>query len=102
AKRRSYGRPALDALAASLSLAEEPKLREVYEQLLAEHGFRILEYKVDADAAQPRVCVEFSERLAAGRTDWATFLKVDGKDPQTVTAQPRQLCLYRAAHAQPS
>ena len=97
-KRRSYWRPALDALAASLSLLEEPKLRETYEQLLAEHGFRILEYKVDADAAQPRVCVEFSERLAPGRSDWATFLKVDGKDPQTVTAEARQLCLDGLAH----
>jgi alpha-2-macroglobulin len=97
-KRRSYWRPALDALAASLSLVEEPTLREAYEQLLAEHGFRILEYKVDADAAQPRVCVEFSERLAPGRTDWATFLKVDGKDPQTVTAEARQLCLDGLAH----
>ncbi len=97
-KRRSYWRPALDALAASLSLADDQKLREAYEQLLAEHGFRILEYRVDADATQPRLCLQFSERLAPGRADWATFIKVDGKDPQTVTADARQVCLDGLAH----
>src|SRR4029077_4490729 len=97
-KRRSFFRPALDALSASLALVDNPDIREAYEKLLAEHGFRILEYKVDADASQPRLCVQFSERLAAGRTDWAEFIKVDGKDPQTVTADARQICVDGLAH----
>jgi uncharacterized protein YfaS (alpha-2-macroglobulin family) len=97
-KRRSYFRPALDALSASLALLDNPDIREAYEKLLAEHGFRILEYKVDADTSQPRLCLQFSERLAAGRTDWAEFIKVDGKDPQTVTADARQICVDGLAH----
>ena len=97
-KRRSFFRPALEALAVSLALVDNAEIREAYEKLLAEHGFRILEYKVDADASQPRLCVQFSERLAAGRTDWAEFIKVDGKDPQTVTADARQICVDGLAH----
>jgi uncharacterized protein YfaS (alpha-2-macroglobulin family) len=97
-KRRSLFRPALDALSLSLALVENAETREVYEKLLATHGFRILEYKVDADASQPRLCVQFSERLAAGRSNWAEFIKLDGKDPQTVTADQRQLCVDGLAH----
>src|SRR5215510_1135993 len=97
-KRRSLFRPALDALSTSLTLLESAETREVYEKLLAEHGFRILEYKVDADASQPRLCVQFSEQLAPGRSDWAEFIKLDGKDPQTVTADQRQICVDGLAH----
>jgi alpha-2-macroglobulin len=97
-KRRSFFRPALDALSASLALLDSPENRAAYEKLLAEHGFRILEYKVDADASQPRLCLQFSERLAAGRSDWAEFVKLDGKDPQTVTADARQICIDGLAH----
>ena len=97
-KRRSYYRPAIDALNASLSLVERAEVRDAYEKLVAEHGFRITEYKVEADSALPRLCIQFSERLAPGQVDWAQFFKVDGKDPQTVTAEARQICLDGLAH----
>ena len=48
-KRRSYWRPAIDALKTSLTVAENAQVREAYDALVNEHGFRILEYKVDAD-----------------------------------------------------
>jgi len=97
-KRRSFWRPAIDALSASLTLVNDPQVREAYEALVAEHGFRIAEYKVDADAAQPRLCIQFSERLAPGQVDWSQYFKVDGKDPQSVTAEARQICLDGLAH----
>ena len=65
---------------------------------MAEHGFRILEYKVDAEAALPRLCIQFSERLAPGQVDWSQYFKVDGKDPQAVSAEARQICLDGLAH----
>ena len=97
-KRRSYWRPAIDALKASLTLATDTEVREAYDELVAEHGFRIVEYKVDADRPQPRLCIQFSERLASGQIDWSQYFKVDGKDPQTVTAEARQICLDGLAH----
>jgi alpha-2-macroglobulin len=97
-KRRSYWRPAIDALSASLTLVEDGPVREAYDALVAEHGFRILEYKVEADSAQPRLCIQFSERLAAGQVDWAQYFTVDGKDPQSVSAEARQICLDGLAH----
>jgi len=97
-KRRSYWRPAIDALKASLGLAADAQVRAAYDALVAEHGFRILEYKVDADSAQPRLCIQFSERLASGQVDWAQYFTVDGKDPQSVSAEARQICLDGLAH----
>jgi uncharacterized protein YfaS (alpha-2-macroglobulin family) len=97
-KRRSYWRPAIDALHASLALAENADVRQAYDALVTEHGFRILEYKVDADAQQPRLCIQFSERLAPGQSDWAKYFTVDGKDPQAVTVEAQQICLDGLAH----
>jgi uncharacterized protein YfaS (alpha-2-macroglobulin family) len=97
-KRRSYWRPAIDALSASLTLVEDVQVREAYESLVAEHGFRILEYNVEADSALPRLCIQFSERLPPGQIDWAQYFTVDGKDPQSVTAEARQICLDGLLH----
>ncbi|HEX5957412.1 MAG TPA: alpha-2-macroglobulin family protein, partial [Hyphomicrobiaceae bacterium] len=97
-KRRSYWRPAIDALRASVELAADPALQAELDKLVAEHGFRITEYKVDSDAAQPRLCIQFSEDLSFGQVDWAQYFKVDGKDPQAVTAEARQLCVDGLAH----
>jgi alpha-2-macroglobulin len=97
-KRRSYWRPAIDALKSSLTLVEDAKVRETYDALVAEHGFRIVEYKVEAEAALPRLCIQFSERLASGQIDWSKYFMMDGKDPQAVTAEARQICLDGLAH----
>ena len=97
-KRRSFFRPAIDALAASLSIADNKEVREAHEALVSEHGFRILEYKVEAEAQMPRLCIQFSERLATGVSDWAKYFKIDGKDPQSVAAETRQICLDGLKH----
>src|ERR1700723_4520561 len=53
-------RPALDALKASLDRHDSVDVRRTYEAMRAEHGFRILDYKVDNESALPRVCFNFS------------------------------------------
>lgn len=99
-KRRSYWRPAIDALRASVALAANLEAQAALEGLIAQHGFRILEYKVDSDAAQPRLCIQFSEDLRSGEVDWAQYFKVGGSDPQAVTAEARQICVEGLAHGQ--
>jgi uncharacterized protein YfaS (alpha-2-macroglobulin family) len=101
-KRRSYWRPAIDALRASVTLApnapQTQTAQAALDALVAEHGFRIAEYKVDGDAAPPRLCIQFSEQLASGPVDWAQYFQVNGKDPQAVTAEARQICVDGLAH----
>src|SRR5262249_5544327 len=50
---RKLWRPALDAYRLSLDLREVADIRQTYESLRDQHGFRILDYSVDADAASP-------------------------------------------------
>ena len=58
------GGPALDTLRLSLELREVAEVRGQYERLREQYGFRVLDYTVDADAASPRACFQFSEELA--------------------------------------
>jgi uncharacterized protein YfaS (alpha-2-macroglobulin family) len=91
--RRSYWRPAIDALKLSLDLADNSQVRESYEKLKAEHGFRLVDYKADTEASSPRVCLQFSENIQRGQSDLAKYVTVDGKDPSGVSAEGQQLCV---------
>ena len=75
---RSLWRPALDALRLSLDLREVAELRQQYERMREDHGFRLLDYSVDADAASPRACFQFSEDLPGRRADLSPFVVVGG------------------------
>jgi uncharacterized protein YfaS (alpha-2-macroglobulin family) len=99
-QRRSYWRPAIDALKTSLALADNGAVREAYDKLRSEHGFRMTDYKAEAELAAPRLCLQFSEGLARGQVDFAKFISVDGKDPQSVTAENEQLCIDGLSHGQ--
>ena len=78
------------------------KLRahRAYEALRAEHGFRALDYSIDADAASPRACVQFSEDLAKGRVDFAPFVVLKGVDQPAVTAEAQQICVDGLRHGE--
>ncbi len=94
---QSDWRPALEAYRASLALDDQASVRETYEALRAEHGFRILDYKVDSDAAAPRACFTFSEALPP-RTDFAPFVAVSGASNAAVTAEGSQVCVDGLKH----
>lgn len=96
--RRSLWRPAIEALKMSVATSDTPEAQAKLAKLRADHGFRILDYKVDADAAEPRLCVNFSERLAGTQGDLAKFVAVDGKDPQNLTVDNKQMCIDGLAH----
>jgi hypothetical protein len=98
--RRAYWRPAIDALKSSLALADAPQVRTEYEKLKAEHGFRMVDYKTESEAASPRLCLQFSEPLSRGSVDFAKFVAVDGKDPQGVVVEGEQLCVEGLAHGE--
>ncbi len=96
---QSLWRPALDAYKASLATEEVQWVRAAHDQLRAEQGFRMLDYSVDSEAGSPRLCIQFSERLARG-VDFADFISINGADPAGVTAEDRQLCVEELLHGQ--
>lgn len=93
-------RGALDALHASLELREVLEVRDQYQAMRAEHGFRILRYSVDSDTATPRACFQFSEPLPAGNTDFLPFVSVAGQDKPALSADDMQLCVEGLARGE--
>jgi uncharacterized protein YfaS (alpha-2-macroglobulin family) len=96
---RSMWRPALDALRISLELKEVADVRQQYERMREEYGFRLVDYTVDSDAASPRVCFQFSENLPK-RTDFSPFVAVAGQDKPAISVQDRQICVEGLKHGE--
>jgi uncharacterized protein YfaS (alpha-2-macroglobulin family) len=99
ADRKIY-RPALDALRLSLEMREVAETRVQYERLREDHGFRILDYSVDSDAASPRACFQFSETLPGKRTDFSPFVALAGQDKPALSTDDKQLCVEGLKHGE--
>ncbi|MEX0841092.1 MAG: alpha-2-macroglobulin family protein, partial [Xanthobacteraceae bacterium] len=97
---RKLWRPALDALRLALELREAADVRAQYERLRDEHGFRLLDYSVDAEASSPRACFQFSEGLPGKRADLSPFVAVGGVDRPAVTVDEKQLCVEGLKHGE--
>jgi alpha-2-macroglobulin len=95
--QRQAWRPALDALRLSLELRETADVRAQYERLREAHGFRVVNYTVDADTASPRACFQFSEDVPL-RADFSPFVAVAGVDKPALTVAERQLCVEGLKH----
>jgi len=96
--KREIWKPAIRAYRASLALVEAPALRTAYEQVVAEHGFRILSHEVEADSAVPQICIRFSDALAVTRPDLADYVSVEGGDGLAVEPQDNQICIDGIVH----
>jgi hypothetical protein len=99
-QRRFFWRPAIESLKSSLSLVDDAKVREAYEKLRAEHGFRMTDYSTESEQANPRVCLQFSEQLSRTQSDFSKFVAVSGKDPQGLTAESQQICFEGLKHGE--
>jgi len=97
---RKLWRPALDALRLSLELREVADIRAQYERLREQHGFRLLDYAVDAEASSPRACFQFSEELPGKRADFSLFVAVAGIDRPAISAEQKQLCVEGLKHGE--
>ena len=76
-------RHALAAYRKSFELVEQPNVRQSYETMRIDHGFRVTDYKVETDTVPPRVCLELSDPVSRTVTDFSPYIKLE---PGTVTA----------------
>ncbi len=97
-KARSMWRPAIEALAASVKIVANDETQDTLDQLRAEHGFRVVDYKTESDSAEPRLCINFSERLPSAVGDLQKFVALDGREPQNMTVENQQLCIDGLEH----
>jgi len=94
---RSEFRTAIKAYRASLALEDNSSIRARYDELVAEHGFRIVDHEVDSDSAAPRICLVFSQKLPAGE-DMSPFVSVDGEGVFAIEAEENQICADGLKH----
>lgn len=105
-EKNELWRPALTSYRLSLDLADNAPLRTSYEALRAQRGFRLLSNKIDADAASPRACFEFSEPLARGRVDFTPYVAISaarstqGSGDFAVSGEDRQICVDGLRHGE--
>lgn len=98
--KRQIWKPAIKTYRTALTVEDDPNLRARYDQLIAEHGFRILSHQVDSDAAAPRICLLFSEKLQKSDATLADFVRVTGEGVTTVDVDSTQICVDGVAHGQ--
>jgi alpha-2-macroglobulin len=98
--RRSMWRPALDAYRASLDLADNAQVRNIYEDLREKHGFRVLNYRVDNESASPRACFQFSEPLAQVTGNYAPYVTASGFSEAAISLEGQQLCVEGLKHGE--
>jgi uncharacterized protein YfaS (alpha-2-macroglobulin family) len=91
--RNGSTRPAIDVYLAAATLYPSPVLKAAFEDAKVKFGFRVLDYTVNADAADPSVCVQFSEDLKTGRIDYMPFVQVEGAAPAALHANGHELCV---------
>ena len=97
---RNLWKPAIRSYRASLKLRETERVRNLYETAIAQHGFRLVEHRVDTDSLSPQICLVFSDRLGTGGDDADEFVRVDGGDNLAVAATDRQICIDGVEHGQ--
>ncbi|MBN9669800.1 alpha-2-macroglobulin family protein [Roseibium aggregatum] len=96
-ERRSEYKTAIKALRASLAYQENPNIRRHYDELVAKHGFRIVDHEVDSDSVAPRICLIFSQKLPLGE-DMSPYVTVKGEGTLSVEAEGNQICADGLKH----
>jgi len=89
---RQIWRPAIKAYRASLALVEDAQVRASLDQLVAEHGFRILRQEVDVTSEAPRICVVFSDPLPVTQPGLADFVTAEGAG-LAIEPEGNQICV---------
>ncbi|MEM8662855.1 MAG: alpha-2-macroglobulin family protein, partial [Pseudomonadota bacterium] len=99
-ERQGLFRPAITASEASVALRLDSAEVARLERLRAQHGFRVLDYAVNSEVETPRLCVQFSERLAWDAASLQRFVTLDGAADPAITVDNRQLCVEGLTHGE--
>ncbi len=93
------GRDMIPALRLAQSLQPRDDIAAALDDAVAKYGFRVIDTRVESDAAQPRICATFSEPLVQAGVDYDPFVRsqVQGLVPQV---SDRELCLDGATHGE--
>ncbi|WP_342453143.1 alpha-2-macroglobulin family protein [Jiella mangrovi] len=94
---------AIRAYRRSVAAANDPQVAAKLDTVVAAHGFRILENTVDNNAANPRICLTFSDQLSRRLTasdNPGDYVSVENGDTLPVTAEGSQICIDGVKHGE--
>jgi uncharacterized protein YfaS (alpha-2-macroglobulin family) len=97
--RREMWRESILTLRSSIALVDSADVQAMLDDDVAQHGFHITGNDVDAEAADPRICINFSDPLPLG-TDLSGFVVVDGAPKIAVETTQTQMCITGVDHGQ--
>jgi len=96
--RREEWKASYRSYRASLALVEDATVRADYERVIAKHGFRIVANNVEADLADPRICIVFSDDLPVSDPRLTDFITVTGGEGLAIEPERRQICIDGVKH----
>ncbi len=97
-EKNGRGRDMVQALRLAQSLQPRDDTATMLDDAIGKYGFRILEHDVQADAARPRVCANFSEDIILSGTDYSTYVQVPEAGLTVETTGTRTLCVEGLQH----
>ena len=65
-----------------------------------DHGFRVIDYKVETDTVPPRVCLELSDPVSRTVTDFSPYIKLEPGPVAAVTAENTRVCVEGLKHGE--
>ncbi|TNJ41460.1 alpha-2-macroglobulin family protein [Phaeobacter sp. B1627] len=98
-ERLGRGRDMISLLRRAEEIAPRHEISVMLEDAIAKYGFRVSDTRVEADGADPRLCIAFSEDLARRDVTYGDYLKSDATGLAT-EANGRELCLSGLDHGQ--
>ena len=95
---RNYWREVIATYRLSVSLSPNEAVAAHLEEVVAQHGFRVVDHVVDSDSAAPRVCAVFSDPLPTGSSDLSAFVVVADTPQAAVETEAKQICIEGLSH----
>jgi uncharacterized protein YfaS (alpha-2-macroglobulin family) len=86
----------IPALRLAQQIAPTQARGALLDAAIAKYGFRVVDHRIESDAAAPRLCVIFSQALDRN-VDYAPFVQLPGVN-FSVQAQDRELCVDGVVH----
>ncbi|MBE0578383.1 alpha-2-macroglobulin family protein [Devosia sp.] len=95
---REMWREVIASYRLSLKLSPNEAVEAHLDDVVAQHGFRVTDHVVDADAASPRICAVFSAPLPYSTTDLSAYVVVADMPQASVEAEDQQICVEGLLH----
>ena len=93
------GRDMVQALRLASEIQPRQDVIAALDSAIAKYGFRITEHRADNEAAAPRICAEFSEKLIEAGTDYTPFVQLPDAN-MVVQPDERQICIDGVQHGE--